>query len=58
MANQLQFPEGAWQGLLTQAFSLLDAVAADGVEVPRWSLGGGTVLMFYYAHRLSKDIEC
>lgn len=57
MAKQLQFPEGVWQGLLTQAFSLLDAVAADGVEVPRWSLGGGTVLMFYYAHRLSKDID-
>lgn len=57
MASQLQFPAGVWQGLLTQAFSLLDAVAADGVEVPRWSLGGGTVLMFYYGHRLSKDID-
>lgn len=57
MASQLQFPAGVWQGLLAQAFSLLDAVAADGVEVPRWSLGGGTVLMFYYGHRLSKDID-
>lgn len=57
MASQLQFPTGAWQGLLLQAFNLLDAVAADGVEVPRWSLGGGTVLMFYYGHRLSKDID-
>ena len=57
MVSQLQFPDGAWQSLLMQAFRLLDAVAADGVEVPRWSLGGGTVLMFYYGHRLSKDID-
>lgn len=57
MANQLHFPAGVWQSLLTQAYALLDAVTADGIEVPRWSLGGGTVLMFYYAHRLSKDID-
>lgn len=57
MAKQLKFPRGVWQGLLMKAFSLLDAVALDGVEVPRWSLGGGTVLMFYYGHRLSKDID-
>lgn len=57
MPNQLHFPVGVWQGLLEQAFYLLDNVKADGVEIPRWSLGGGTVLMFYYAHRLSKDID-
>lgn len=57
MANPLQFPAGVWQSLLTQAFSLIDAVAKDGVELPRWSLGGGTVLMFHYTHRLSKDID-
>lgn len=57
MANQLQYPAGVWQSLLTRAFSLIDAVAKDGIELPRWSLGGGTVLMFHYAHRLSKDID-
>jgi hypothetical protein len=57
MANQLLFPAGVWQSLFTQAFSLIDAVAKDGIELPRWSLGGGTVLMFHYAHRLSKDID-
>lgn len=57
MANPLLFPAGVWQSLLMQAFSLIDAVAKDGVELPRWSLGGGTVLMFHYAHRLSKDID-
>ncbi|MEQ1488858.1 MAG: nucleotidyl transferase AbiEii/AbiGii toxin family protein, partial [Methylotenera sp.] len=25
--------------------------------MPQWSLGGGTVLMFHYQHRLSKDID-
>lgn len=57
MAGLLKFPPGAWQDLLAQAYSLIDSVSADGVEIPTWSLGGGTVLMFYYAHRLSKDID-
>lgn len=56
MAN-LNFPVGVWQSLLSRAYCLLDSVSADGIEIPRWSLGGGTVLMFHYAHRLSKDID-
>jgi hypothetical protein len=35
----------------------MDSVASDGFTLPRWSLGGGTVLMFYFAHRKSKDID-
>lgn len=54
---KLNFPAGVWQSLLSHAYSLLDSVSADGIEIPRWSLGGGTVLMFHYAHRLSKDID-
>lgn len=57
MAGLLKFPPGAWQVLLAQAYSLIDSISADGVEIPTWSLGGGTVLMFYYEHRLSKDID-
>jgi len=53
----LNFPDGPWKSLLQQAFRLLDAVESDGYTLPRWSLGGGTVLMFYYAHRKSKDID-
>jgi len=53
----LNFPDGPWISLLEKAYRLLDAVAADGFNIPRWSLGGGTVLMFHYAHRRSKDIE-
>lgn len=52
----LNFPEGAWQTLLGKAYQLLDAVSVN-CELPSWSLGGGTVLMFHYNHRLSKDID-
>jgi hypothetical protein len=53
----LNFPDGPWITLLEKAYSLLDAIASDGFSIPRWSLGGGTVLMFYYNHRKSKDID-
>ena len=55
--SKLNFPDGPWISLLEKAYLLLDKIAADGFSPPRWSLGGGTVLMFYYAHRLSKDID-
>jgi len=54
---ELNFPDGPWITLLEKAYSLFDSVAADGFTIPRWSLGGGTVLMFHYAHRKSKDID-
>lgn len=53
----LNFPDGPWITLLEKAYKLLDDVASDGITIPRWSLGGGTVLMFHYAHRKSKDID-
>lgn len=53
----LNFPEGPWKSLLEKAFWLMDSIQSDGYTLPRWSLGGGTVLMFYYAHRKSKDID-
>jgi hypothetical protein len=53
----LHFPDGPWQELLVQAYKLLDDIAKDGTQIPKWSLGGGTVLMFHYQHRKSKDID-
>lgn len=51
-------PAGAWQALLPRALSLLDEVSRlGGIADPFWTLGGGTVLMFRYRHRLSKDID-
>lgn len=37
--------------------TLLDDIAAKGIKIPQWSMGGGTVLMFHYQHRISKDID-
>ena len=56
-AVQLTFPDGAWQGLLQKAYGLLSSLESQGIALPTWSLGGGTVLMFHYQHRLSKDID-
>lgn len=51
-------PPGAWQALFPRALTLLDEVRMHGgIEAPFWTLGGGTVLMFRYRHRLSKDID-
>ena len=54
---KLNFPEGAWQSLFMKAMDLLNQIDASGIAAPKWSLGGGTVLMFHYQHRLSKDID-
>ena len=50
-------PDGVWQVLLQHAFSLVDEIAAHGIQDPLWTFGGGTVLMLRYGHRLSKDID-
>ena len=51
-------PSGAWQALLPRALALIDEISQyGGVMDPFWTLGGGTVLMFRYRHRLSKDID-
>lgn len=47
----------AWQTLLEHAVALLRTVPAPGGRPVVWSLGGGTVLMFHYAHRTSRDID-
>lgn len=51
-------PDGPWQVLLPRAQRLIDEIRKHGgVADPFWTLGGGTVLMFRYHHRLSKDID-
>lgn len=61
MMHRLKTPEtlsdGVWQQLLLQAYVLVDDIAARGIQNPFWTLGGGTVLMLRYRHRLSKDID-
>jgi predicted nucleotidyltransferase component of viral defense system len=46
-----------WETLFQRALLLLDGVEASGNRIPRWSFGGGTVLMLKHRHRFSKDID-
>lgn len=51
-------PTGPWQPLFARAVLLLDDLRnATAMPHPFWTLGGGTVLMFRYDHRASKDID-
>lgn len=52
-----RLPPGPWRVLLTHAFRLIDELGTHGLTDPFWTLGGGTVLMFRYRHRRSKDID-
>ncbi len=49
--------DGVWQQLLPHALRILENIKAHGTSELFWTLGGGTVLMFRYHHRLSKDID-
>lgn len=51
-------PEGPWKSLFGKAMVLMQELeAAGGNDGPFWTFGGGTVLMFRYDHRASKDID-
>lgn len=51
-------PSGPWEALFPRALVLIDEIRTrGGVADPFWTLGGGTVLMFRYRHRISKDID-
>ena len=52
-----ELPEGAWKDLLPHALAIIEDIKNHGTPDPFWTLGGGTVLMFRYQHRLSKDID-
>jgi len=44
----------AWRALLTRAIARLESA---GVGDTQWMLGGGTLLMLRYRHRVSRDID-
>ncbi len=50
-------PEGVWSDLLPHALSIIEDIKKHGSQDPFWTFGGGTVLMFRYQHRLSRDID-
>lgn len=51
-------PSGPWEVLFERALRLVDDIQRHGgLADPFWTFGRGTVLMFTYGHRLSKDID-
>lgn len=51
-------PPGAWEVLFPRALRLDDEIQRyGGLADPFWTFGGGTLLMFRYGHRLSRDID-
>jgi|CXWK01.1.fsa_nt_gi hypothetical protein len=49
--------QDTWKTVLRTAFSIFQDFEARGVGTPPFSMGGGTVLMLRWKHRLSKDID-
>ncbi len=50
-------PDRAWEELLSEVFDFIDDLEKrHGITVP-YSLGGGTMLMRRYRHRLSRDLD-
>jgi hypothetical protein len=47
----------SWKQILTSAVSILDDLQQRQAGSPDVVMGGGTVLMFRFEHRLSKDID-
>ena len=46
-----------WRQLLDRALQGLAELKRQGQPVPDWVLGGGTALMVFADHRLSRDID-
>lgn len=46
-----------WRSLLPEALRIIDSLQGNGYGALDFRLGGGTVLMFRFDHRVSKDID-
>jgi hypothetical protein len=46
-----------WSTILASAYALFDDLGRKGFKDPPFSLGGGTMLMLRFKHRLSQDID-
>lgn len=47
----------SWKQILASALTIFDDLEKRGLGSPDVTIGGGTVLMFRFEHRLSKDID-
>lgn len=57
MTSGAVITKDTWKTVIKSAFRLFDDLEDKGFGAPPFSLGGGTVLMFRFRHRLSKDID-
>ncbi len=46
-----------WRNLLPEALRIIDSLRGNGYGTLDFRLGEGTVLMFRFDHRVSKDID-
>lgn len=51
------FDEHTWRKLMAPALRVVDSLRDNGYGDLDFRLGGGTVLMFRFGHRISKDID-
>jgi hypothetical protein len=57
MAGKGAVDRDSWKRMLGSAVAIFDDLKSRGIGQPEVVLGGGTVLMFRFEHRLSKDID-
>lgn len=57
MVRSLPVDKDTWRTLLKAALEVVDSLLDRGYGELDFRLGGGTVLMFRFDHRLSKDID-
>jgi hypothetical protein len=57
MAQREPVTRDSWKRMLSSAVAIFDELKARDMALPDVILGGGTVLMFRFEHRLSKDID-
>jgi len=57
MSAAISVTRDTWKQILASAVAILDDLEQRGFPPPDIVMGGGTVLMFRFEHRLSRDID-
>ena len=57
MAHRQVINRDSWRQIIASAVSIFDDLKSRKLDLPYLVLGGGTVLMFRFEHRLSKKID-
>jgi nucleotidyltransferase AbiEii toxin of type IV toxin-antitoxin system len=57
MSGSGKMDRDSWKQILASATAIFDALNRQGMDLPDVVMGGGTVLMLRFGHRLSKDID-